>query len=331
MSNINEFIAPKTAPRFLALDIDETFVVDDEEVYNRNKKSFRLLRSKGIVPLFCTTDIAQFQKPSTPPKYFGIDVDGTFYTDNNEQFKKNSQAFKLLKDKQITPFLCTGRGYQSNKKVLSTEFETTTGYNGYPGVYNNGAVVYDPDGNLIQIEKLSVEFLDKFKEYAETNNINDRTIYYTDTKIHCLDTLTSDAVAYFNSLRYDDIEKTTYEELKQKNVVTIGCFNHEINNFQQINDVYFVKFAGEDYFQMGPKGVNKKTGLEALLNHFKSNANECAYIGDNKNDHEAMEYCYISFAVGNADNDTKKKAKWALDIKNDEGAFEKAVKLLTDD
>ncbi|UKK00814.2 hypothetical protein MACK_000888 [Theileria orientalis] len=327
MTNIKKLISP----RFFALDIDETFYVDNEEVYDRNKKSLRLLRSKGIVPVFCTKDIANFQKPSTAPKYFGIDVDGTFYVEDENVFKKNIDAFKLLKDKNITPFLCTGRGFESNKKVLTTEFKNTSGYEGYPGVYNNGAVIYDSDGNLIKIEKLTEHLLNKFKEYADTKSINDKTIYFTDKKIHRIDTLTNDAVTYFNSLRYDDIEQITYDELKQKNVVCIGCYINNLDDFPSINDVYYVKFREGIYVQLGPKSVNKKTGLETLLNHFKSNGNECAYIGDNTNDHEAMEYCYVSFAVGNADDDTKKKAKWAIDINHDAGAFEKAVKLLTDD
>ncbi|UKJ88419.2 hypothetical protein MACJ_000863 [Theileria orientalis] len=267
----------------------------------------------------------------TPPKYFGIDVDGTFYVEDENVYNKNIDAFKLLKDKNIKPFLCTGRGYQSNKKVLTTYFQSTTGYNGYPGVYNNGAVVYDENGNSIKIEKFTESFVTSFKDYATTNNINDRVIYYTDQKIHCLDTLTNDAVTYFNSLRYDDIELITFDELKQKNVLTIGCHNRNLDDFPSINEVYYVKFGQGEYFQLGPKGVNKKVGLETLLNYYQSNANECAFIGDSPNDHEAMEYCYVSFAVGNADDETKKKATWVLDLNFDQAAFEKAVKLLVDD
>ncbi|UKJ88414.2 hypothetical protein MACJ_000858 [Theileria orientalis] len=245
--------------------------------------------------------------------------------------EKNIDAFKLLKTKNITPFFCTGKGFDSNKKVITTDFVNQTGYNGYPGVYNSGAVVYDPDGNIIKMEKLSVELLDKFKDYATTNSINDKTIFFTDEKPYRVEELEDATKKFYKGFNLGDIEKITYDELKLKNVISTSTFGHNLDDFPSINDVHHIKFTDTGCNELFPKGVDKKTGLEALLQHLNSNGNECAYIGDSANDNQAMEYCYVSFAVGNAEQDTKKKAKWALDFNYDQGAFEKAVKLLVDD
>ncbi|UKJ88418.2 hypothetical protein MACJ_000862 [Theileria orientalis] len=275
------------------------------------------------------SDISNFIKPSKLPKYFAIDVDRTFYTENDDIFKRNMDAFKLLKDKNITPFFCTGKGFDSNKKVITKEFETTTGYKGYPGIYNNGAVIYDVNGNSIKIEKFSIELLDTFKDYATTNSINDRTIYFTEDKMYSVEDLTDDTLEFLKHFNFGNIERITYDELKQKNVVSMCIYGRKLDNFELINDVDYIKWVMGS--QLTPKGISKKTGLEVLLNRFNSNGSECVYIGDSGNDNQAMEYCYMSFAVGNADEDTKKKATWVLDLNYDQGAFEKAVKLLVED
>ncbi|UKK00811.2 hypothetical protein MACK_000885 [Theileria orientalis] len=296
-----------------------------------------LFRFKPLISLLLLSlwpikseDIAKFQKPSTAPKYFGIDVERTFYVEDENVFKKNIDAFKLLKDKNIIPFFCTGKDVGSNNKLLTSDFKATTGYNGYPGVYCCGAVVYDGEGNIIKIEKLSVEFLEQFNKYVTTNNINDKTIYFTDKKAYCVKELTDVTKTYIARYNLADIEQITYDELKQKNVVSLYTYAHELDDFPLINDVHYIKFRQPGGNQLLPKGVNKKTGLETLLTHFQSNGNECAYIGDSPNDNDAMEYCYVSFAVGNAYEETKKKAKWVLDLNYDQGAFEQAVKLLVD-
>ncbi|BAM39569.1 HAD-superfamily hydrolase, subfamily IIB protein [Theileria orientalis strain Shintoku] len=277
-----------------------------------------------------SADIAQFQKPSTPPKYFGIDVDGTFFVKDEAVFRKNIEAFKLLKSKNITPFFCTGSDRFSNKKLLGDSFFTETGYDGFPGIYDNGALVYGPDGSLIKIEKFSEEFLDKINEHMTNNNINSRVIYMNEDKLYSVQKLDDDVLNYLKSFNYEPTQ-STFEEIKKKNIVSIGfnSDNFEITGLTKDTD-YIISFGEAGVAQLTPPGINKRSGIEALLNHYNSNANECAYIGDSQNDHEAMEFCYVSFAVGNADDDTKQKAKWVLDLNYDKGAFEKAVKLLTD-
>ncbi|UKK00813.2 hypothetical protein MACK_000887 [Theileria orientalis] len=269
--------------------------------------------------------ISEFVKPDPLPKYFAIDVDGTFFTTNKEIFERNTKAFKLLKNNGITPFLCTARDPASNSQIIDSSFVKETDYQGYPGVYANGSLVYDCNGNLIKNELLSSHFLEKFNDYAQSKKITDKTIYLTDNGLFCLDQLSNKGRDYINRKTMCDPITTNFEDLKQKNVVSIITVEHPLDDFELINEVCYVKYNKGNVFQLSPRGCSKKMGIEALLKHFNSNGNECAYIGDNANDREAMQYCRLSFAVGNADDLTKRNAKWVLDLKYDEGGFEKAV------
>ncbi|BAM39565.1 hydrolase [Theileria orientalis strain Shintoku] len=164
---------------FPPIDIDIEGVKNGVDYNYKQSDEYVVCITPGILVLVLYVhcgNIANFVKPNTPPKYFAIDVDGTFYVENESIFRKNVDAFKLLKEKNITPILCTARGPGPTRKLIGSQFLGDMDYEGYPGVYNNGAVVYDSDGNLIKIEKFSEDFLNKFKAYTTENGFNSRVI-----------------------------------------------------------------------------------------------------------------------------------------------------------
>ncbi|UKJ88420.2 hypothetical protein MACJ_000864 [Theileria orientalis] len=282
--------------------------------------------------LIKSADIANFQKPSTTPKYFAIDVDGTFFVQDQAIFRKNIDAFKLLKDKNITPFFCTGTDRSSNRNLLGDSFFTDTGYDGTPGIYANGALVYGRDGTVVKLEKFTEDFLTKFKDHMTSINLNSKVIYTTEDNLFVIEKIDEIILNYLRSIKYIDPTQITFDELKTKNVITIvfHSYNFQMSNATEGTD-YKIIYPDKGVAQITPPGCDKKSGLGALLNHFNSNGSECAYIGDGMNDLPGFEVCETSFAVGDAKDEVKQKAKWVLDINHDQAAFEKAVKLLVDD
>ncbi|EAN34315.1 haloacid dehalogenase-like hydrolase [Theileria parva strain Muguga] len=274
--------------------------------------------------------ISNFSKPATPPKYFAIDIDGTFHIKDESKFKKNVEAFKRLKQNNITPFFCTARDTFCVKKLLGDSFSNESGYNFYPGVYSNGTLVYDSDGNLISELKFEDTLLEKFIQYFEDNGLKDKTMYLTKDGFLSLEEFFDDGKKILDNLKYEAPTKITKGELKQKDVVSIDVFKIGLTNCDFINQVYSIEFSKEGHTQITPSECNKKAGLAKLLENLGSNETECAFIGDNLNDIEAMEYCSISFAVGDAVDEAKNKAKWLLDLNHDDCAFEKAANLLVD-
>ncbi|EAN34314.1 haloacid dehalogenase-like hydrolase family protein [Theileria parva strain Muguga] len=272
--------------------------------------------------------ISDFVKPATPPKYFAIDIDGTFHIKDESKFKKNVEAFKRLKQNNITPFFCTGRDTFCVKKLLGDSFFNESGYNFYPGVYANGTLVYDSDGNLISELKFEDTLLEKFIQYFEDNGLKDKTMYLTKDGFLSLEEFFDDGKKAMNLKQFVLPEKVTKGELKQKDVVAIAVFKIGLTNCNFIDQVYPIEFSKHGYTQITPSECNKKIGLEKLLKKLQSSGQECAFIGDDSNDLEPMEFCSISFAVGDAVDEAKNKAKWLLDLKHDECAFEKVVELL---
>lgn len=70
------------------------------------------------------------------------------------------------------------------------------------------------------------------------------------------------------------------------------------------NNFYIVR-SQPTILEFLPKGVNKKVGLEALLNHFHLDFSNLMAFGDAKNDYEMLEAAKIGVAMGNANSDIK--------------------------
>ncbi|XP_953697.1 haloacid dehalogenase-like family hydrolase, putative [Theileria annulata] len=275
--------------------------------------------------------ISNFTKPTTLPKYFAIDIDGTFFINDQTKFQRNVEAFKKLKQKNVTAFFCTGRDTHCTKNLLGDSFFNDTGYNCFPGVYSNGALVYGSDGNLISELKFEVAILEKFIKYIEDNQLKDKAIYLTKEGFYSFESLFDNGKQVLNTLKFKEPTIVTKDELKQKNVVSILIFKDNLDDCDFKNEVYKIVYKKYNYIQITPSKSNKKEGLKKLLENMGSNENECAFIGDDLNDAEVMEYCYLSFAVADSIDEVKNKAKWLLDKKHDECAFENVVKLLYDD
>jgi hydroxymethylpyrimidine pyrophosphatase-like HAD family hydrolase len=71
-----------------------------------------------------------------------------------------------------------------------------------------------------------------------------------------------------------------------------------------------------------PAGVNKATGLEAALNHFKIKPAEVVAVGDAENDHAMLEMCHFPVAVANALPSVQKHAKHVTKAERGEGVTE---------
>ncbi|AFZ80157.1 haloacid dehalogenase-like hydrolase family member protein [Theileria equi strain WA] len=74
--------------------------------------------------------------------------------------------------------------------------------------------------------------------------------------------------------------------------------------------------------------INKATGIKDLMKPLGVPPEQCGFIGNDWNDIQAMDFCDISFAVGNAPDYVKKHAKVVLDKTCDEGAVAEALKIV---
>uniref|UniRef100_A0A3B0MVP7 Haloacid dehalogenase-like family hydrolase, putative n=1 Tax=Theileria annulata TaxID=5874 RepID=A0A3B0MVP7_THEAN len=275
--------------------------------------------------------ISKFTKPEKLPKYFAIDIDGTFFIDDPEKFKRNAEAFKRLKHSEIIAFFSTGRSFNCMLQLIGELFLDEAGYTGYPGVYLNGAVVYDDKGTVINKKTFSEEFLQSFYKFMNKEGISDKVIFQGVDGCYCLGELYEEGKKFMESKKLSLPANVNEETLDNIDIVGISLpfMELDLENMKEGRD-YNVKTAYKLITQITPPECNKKIGLEELLKYLGSNGEECAYIGDDFNDVEPMDYCYLSFAVGDAQSVVKEKAKWITGEKHDECAFEKVVSALLD-
>ncbi|EKX73959.1 haloacid dehalogenase-like hydrolase family member protein [Theileria equi strain WA] len=301
---------------------------DVDEEYGRGiSSSYSAPPQTCTLPTFRST--LEFVKPEQPPKLFGIDFDETFYSlHDKDAFKKNVEAFAEAKKKEFIPFFCTGRSRDATFRLVGDNFVTETNYNGYPGVYQNGALVYDENGNVIYSQPLSKEFIRKTCELV-TSNPSTGAVLFTRDGYYSPAKVTDPMSRYIQERELPDPEIKTTEEIVELEIYKIYlAANHlDFPGFEQGKD-YVAKVDLPGSWDIGSGDLNKALGLKKLMEHYGIPPEECAFIGNGDNDIEAMELSNLSFAVGNAPAEVKKHAKIVLDKTCDQGAVAEALGLV---
>ncbi|EKX73497.1 haloacid dehalogenase-like hydrolase family member protein [Theileria equi strain WA] len=271
---------------------------------------------------------SNFERPNVPPKYFAIDHDETFHTCNGEAWARNINAFTKARKMGYTLFFCTGRSIDSTFRIAGDEFKAKTGYNGYPGIYNNGAMVYNEHGDVIYSKSFSRDLIKNACE-SVLNGSTDRFIFYTHDGYYSPSEMdTHDLKDFVEKRGLPTPQVKTPEEISSLQILKITQISKEANfpGFEQGKD-YIAKIDLPGSWDIIPPGISKATGIKELMKHYDISPEECAFIGNGDNDVEAMKLSNLSFAVGNAYNHVKKAAKWVMEKTCDEGAVSKALEL----
>ncbi|EAN34320.1 haloacid dehalogenase-like hydrolase [Theileria parva strain Muguga] len=283
-----------------------------------------------FLDLFCSNSlcapISDFVKPDTPPKFFAIDIDGTFYINDETKFKRNVKALKLLKDKNVTPFFCTGRSFNAVKKIFGAEFQNESSYKLLPGIYSNGSLIYNSYGILIHKSVFKSDFIEKFIQFVNDKRYRNHVVFFGVVDIFSLESSVDPKDEL--TLDLDPIVKSD-AQIKNEDITGIRIKKIDITVAGSSEDTDYVKFDEGDVTVLFPEKSLKDLSLKKLVESMGGKISECTYIGNELNDLKVMSFPDIlSFAVGDAIDKIKDIAKWVLDLKHDECAFEKVVDLL---
>nr|BAN64188.1 HAD superfamily hydrolase, putative [Babesia bovis] len=273
--------------------------------------------------------IANFRPLRHPLKYFAVDLDGTFLSNNPEVFQRNLDAFAKVFRAGYKIFFCTGRCHTDSMRVMPAGFMEKIGYNGFPGVYYNGGIVFDDKGNVIVNELFDKGILSRIIDCIIAANHEKYTVFLT---FDCWYVVTDDR-SYFNEMiefagLNRPLVRTTLAEVMKMDIMKVLICKYALMAPYfggMVNHDFVHKRAMLDMTDLTPVGVTKRSGLEVLLDHLGGSAAECGYIGDAENDIEAMEFCDHSFAVGNATDTVKKSAKYVCEITSEQCAFAAVV------
>ncbi|EKX73986.1 haloacid dehalogenase-like hydrolase family member protein [Theileria equi strain WA] len=274
--------------------------------------------------------IVEFVRPEKPPKFFAIDFDETFYIHDKEAFEKNIKAFSKVRQMGYIPFICTARPFETVMRTLGEDFVTKTGYDGYPGIYLSGSVVYDVDGSVLHVSKFSREFLAAFLDYIEKEDLKDQCIFYDTRKNYAL---VDPKEVVSRVLVIDDIpypKIATPEEILEMEIISIVTTNADMDIPMVTRGIDFSsRCMGSNYLaEICPITITKVDALKILMERHGERASAFGFIGDGLNDMESMGLSEISFAVANASPEVKRHAKWVLPHSYLMSAFATAMELV---
>ncbi|KAK2197644.1 bifunctional HAD superfamily/HAD-superfamily hydrolase [Babesia duncani] len=277
------------------------------------------------------TPASEFVKPLDLPKYFAVDIDGTILASYRNALVENIEAFKKAKALGYNLFFCTGRPQNASANLISPDFTDQTGYNGYPGVYYNGALVLDSDGSPISRIAFSKKFIEDLLEFIIANDYGKLFMFFDANGSYTIDDY--DLVVEANLKKFDiryEPKIITPQELNKHEVICISSARSDtLDGFKgYIPGVDYIPKVDDEFVDINPPGVTKARGVSILCERYGVEPSEIAFIGDGFNDIEIMQLSKFSFAMGNASDEVKKHAKYVLEHTCDEAGFAKAMSIV---
>ncbi|CDR94789.1 HAD superfamily hydrolase, putative [Babesia bigemina] len=277
-------------------------------------------------------DVSPYGRRLPRPALFAVDIDGTFLSAEAEVMRKNRAAFANTLKAGFNVFFCTGRPHVSSMAVLDEQFVRSTGYRGYPGVYHNGAVVYDGSGAVLRMNVFGAQFLTVFCEFLVSHQL-EKYVAFCDMNgaymlcddSSCMKEILADVDMH------DPPTVVTPADLLLKKISLLIVHHKEVITQQphvKCDVDYVLKEGSFGAWDVTPCTSTKAEGLKVLLESYGVTSADCGFIGNGTNDVEAMSLCELSFAVQNAEANVQDFAKYTLAETNEEGAFHTVMKLV---
>lgn len=245
------------------------------------------------------------------------DLDGTLLNSKKQISKGNKEAITKFINGGGIFTIATGRGYEMALPVLEM-LETNA-----PAVIFNGAGVFDFNKDeflykgLVQgnVRHYVEKILKKFPGLA-CEILVDKTVYvpamnFVEQKHLDL----GNVKAVFAKL--DEIPDGWIKVLFADIPENIDALIDYITK-NPFSDGHFTRSA-DVFFELIPKGVNKGTGLQKLVETTENSHRKIVAVGDYNNDIEMLEVADYAFAMGNSVNEVKKVADYIIGDNNSDG------------
>jgi hypothetical protein len=267
------------------------------------------------------------------------DIDGTILDSNHELPDSTFNAIKNAIDKGYKFFPCTGRSRQSFINAVSPKLVELLCINGdinrIPGVFQQGLMVYNYDGNLVYERLLDNQIVTNVVEYCAKNKVS--VIAYCGDKIYCQSRSkqTDKIVIYHEPI--PDVFVNGLENLVHSNInIHKLIILDEEDRLQQVRDDLTLSLAGrasltkavDGMLEILPYNSNKGEGVIKLLQHCNIDKNNVIAFGDGENDVEMLIYCDLGVAVQNCKNALLKVCDYVTPGTNDDFAVGKVLDLL---
>ncbi|OEH76489.1 endoribonuclease YBEY, chloroplastic [Cyclospora cayetanensis] len=255
------------------------------------------------------------------------DFDYTFLNSGHVASKANAKAFGELTAAGITAAVASGRSRIGTLSCLSSSCKDLMRYNGYPGIFLNGGVVYGEDGTLLSrtdiTDSAQAVLLEKMKEMGILHNV----LGYTPDRVICIE---KNAYTWKSSLEYKEPppEVLSFDEFAEtKFVKLVACSTVESTDIARPilekavrGHLRCVRPLDWNLEFINPS-VSKAVGAKVLLGSLGLSPHHLLAMGDGENDIQILKLAGISVSVANACDAAKYAALYST-VSCDDSAFQ---------
>ena len=279
-------------------------------------------------------------------KLIASDMDGTLLNSDHKIPKENIELIKFVQKNGIQFVVATGRAYYEALPALNDESIKCD------VISFNGGIIYDKNGNIINITPMKLKDLYYTIEILKSLEISYQL--YTKNTIYT-NSIETDITAYIDLIRANG-EEPNEQHLRQeaRNRLALGhitevdnielYLNQENNPAIKVigisNDLEKLKHAtellsGNDNISVTSSGANnveimdrkatKGEALKIVADIHDINLKNAIAIGDNLNDQAMLDIVEYSIAMKNGNKKLKKTAKFITEKTNSEGGVADSV------
>ena len=283
-------------------------------------------------------------------KLIASDMDGTLLNSDHKIPKENIELIKFVQKNGIQFVVATGRAYYEALPALNNENIKCD------VISFNGGIIYDKNGNIINITPMKLKDLYYTIEILKSLEISYQL--YTKNTIYT-NSIETDITAYIDLIRANG-EEPNEQHLRQeaRNRLALGYIT-EVDNIELYlnqennpaikvigisNDLEKLKHAtellsGNDNISVTSSGANnveimdkkatKGEALKIVADIHDINLKNAIAIGDNLNDQAMLDIVEYSIAMKNGNKELQKTSKFITEKTNSEaGVADSVMKLL---
>ncbi|MGX7072340.1 Cof-type HAD-IIB family hydrolase [Helcococcus kunzii] len=263
-------------------------------------------------------------------KYLFFDIDGTLLSHTEGISPSTVEALRLCKEKGYKIFICTGRSYAGVPELIySFNFDgIIAAAGGYVKVGDEVIFSHEIPDHLVDnivyhLNKHNTPFILEGTEYIYTDKelLRDFELRTEELKKIKEKSKYEHSAYDYMFVAHKNIDEY-YENRTPISAMAIhGDGPESYREFESFidRDFYLIKY--EKFADLVPKGVNKFTGIQLILDHFRANLKDTIAFGDSLNDYEMIKFCEIGVAVGNASDPLKEVADYITDDIHHDGIY----------
>ncbi|MES1039607.1 MULTISPECIES: Cof-type HAD-IIB family hydrolase [Peribacillus] len=260
-------------------------------------------------------------------RLLAVNIDGTLLQSNGRLNKSTKEAIDYVHQKGVHVALVTSRNYHSAKKVAKAlKINPMI-------VAQQGAFVGASIEKPIMVKRISEELTAELVQMLEKTTCQILLIhekYSLGNRVNLPENLLGKSVMYLNDQNIyaqnyvDDISEELIDQPMAPTKMDIIFPEKSARNDmlklikEMFPEVDAILYPGHK-LTIVPKGVSKWSGVLYLADHLEVKRTEIVSIGDGFDDMEMIAGSGLGVAMGNADEEVRKVAKWVTRSNDQDG------------